>query len=432
MAPKRAAAAAEEPPAKRAKAEPKAKGRAKAAAKAAARASDAELEKELKTMIQAAKDGEFEKVFELLDKYPPYVNERPEERMFSAIHQACYWGDLPSVQALVEKYKADVFAPTKDGKSPAEVAEEHGHPNVVKYLKNQEKKKAPKEEAPASGSTDRNRIKATRNDGEEEADMNLDGVNKITLRLGADGGAILCGAALVYGGEAHKHSVCYTSRKFGDGAVQHSGDSKDENGRSLHVIEMDMKKMPKNIDKVYLTLCSCGADNLSKFKKPSVELLGDGEQMIRYDLADAGKAKSTVMAVIEKTSNKWGVSPVGSITSKSFCGNYNAAKQCISDGSEEVGAKKAAPKRAAAKKGGAGGGDKSIAGKNIVFTGTLSQTRKNMTAKAEEAGATVQKDITYVTHIVVAGPDATANTKVCKAASRGVPIWTEEEFNKAL
>eukprot|EP00971_Amphidinium_carterae_P120841 2394012-Amphidinium_carterae.1 len=26
-------------------------------------------------------------------------------------------------------------------------------------------------------------------------------------------------------------------------------------------------------------------------------------------------------------------------------------------------------------------------GKNIVFTGTLSQTRKNMTAKAEEAGS---------------------------------------------
>eukprot|EP00971_Amphidinium_carterae_P307052 6102090-Amphidinium_carterae.1 len=37
------------------------------------------------------------------------------------------------------------FLTREDGKSPAEVAEEHGHPNVVKYLKNQEKKKAPKE-----------------------------------------------------------------------------------------------------------------------------------------------------------------------------------------------------------------------------------------------------------------------------------------------
>merc|ERR1740121_3261429 len=156
MAPKRKAAD-EEPAAKRAKAEPK--------AKAKARATEADLDKELNDMIQHAKDGEFEEVFKVLDKYPPYVNEKPEERMYCTIHQACFWGDLAAVKALVEKYNADIFLPTKDGKTPREVAKEDGHDPAVKYLEAQEKKKAPPPPEPVAArnaNTDRNRITATR------------------------------------------------------------------------------------------------------------------------------------------------------------------------------------------------------------------------------------------------------------------------------
>jgi hypothetical protein len=39
--------------------------------------------------------------------------------------------------------------------------------------------------------------------------------------------------------------------------------------------------MPKGSDKVYLTLCSCGPANLSKFTRPSVELLG-ASQVLRF------------------------------------------------------------------------------------------------------------------------------------------------------
>merc|ERR1719410_929324 len=181
----------EEPSAKRAKAAP------------AMRASENELEGELNTLIQSAKDGKFDKVFETLDKYPSYVNERPEERMYSTIHQAAYWGDMAAIKKLVEKYNADVLSSTKDGKTALEVAKENGHDAVVKYLEAKEAKlKEPAKSSGASGGRDenRNRIKTTRNDGRnEEADMELEGVKQVTLKLGAEGGGILCGAALVYG-----------------------------------------------------------------------------------------------------------------------------------------------------------------------------------------------------------------------------------------
>lgn len=166
---KRAKAEAKAEPKGRAKAEPEPKGRAKvatepkgraAAAKAdpeptargkaaaakvkvaAPRASEADREKELNTMIQSAKDGEFDEVFKIIAKYPPYVNERPEERKYSTIHHACYWGELAVLKKLVETYDADVFLTTKGGQSAIQVAKENGHEELVKYLETQVKKKS--------------------------------------------------------------------------------------------------------------------------------------------------------------------------------------------------------------------------------------------------------------------------------------------------
>jgi len=112
--------------------------RAKAAP--AARAGENELEGELNALIQRAKDGKFDKVFEILDKCPSYVNERPEARMYGTIHQAAYWGDMAAIKKLLEKYSADVLSLTKDGKTALEVAKENGHDAVAKYLEAKETK----------------------------------------------------------------------------------------------------------------------------------------------------------------------------------------------------------------------------------------------------------------------------------------------------
>eukprot|EP00971_Amphidinium_carterae_P212159 4210331-Amphidinium_carterae.2 len=67
-------------------------------------------------MIQAAKDGEFEKVFELLDKYPPYVNERPEAPTFLCRKRRSTQLDKenrrPSFRTDILEIKQHVFAAT--------------------------------------------------------------------------------------------------------------------------------------------------------------------------------------------------------------------------------------------------------------------------------------------------------------------------------
>jgi len=391
MAPKRAAAGGELA-AKRAKATP-----------AAPRATEADLDKELNDMIQHAKDGEFDDVFKVLEKYPPYVNEKPEERMYCTMHQACYWGNLAAVKTLVEKYDADIFLPTKDGKTPKEVAKENEHDAVVKYLEAQEKKKKPAAEPAARNvNTDRNRVTATRNDGAEEADLELKGVKDVTLKLGAEGGGILCGAALVYSGDKKQKAVCMSDRKFKT-AINHSGDSY-AGGKSTHTINIKLSAMPKDVDKVYLTLCSCGPANLSKFKNPTIELLGDGADMIRYNLSDAGKAMSTVMVVLEKQSGSWVASPVGAISGTKFCGNYAAAQKLI-----------------------ACGGSDEASGKTVCFTGALTKmTRAQGKSKAEAAGAKVTDKVSSKTDIVVVGSGA--GDKLLVAQGFGCDCWEEDDF----
>lgn len=417
MAPKRAAAGGE-PAAKRAKAAPK----------AAARATDADLDKELNDMIQHAKDAEFEKVFKVLDKYPPYVNEKPEERMYCSLHQACYHGDLAVVKKLVEKYNADVFLPTKDGKSPLEVAKENEHNEVAKYLEAQEKKKKPAAEPAGArnASADRNRVKVTRDDGDDNPELELAGVKDVTLKLGAEGGGILCGAALVYGAGKKQKAVCMSDRKFKT-AINHSGDSY-AGGKSTHTIDIKLGSMPKDVDKIYLTLCSCGASNLSKFKNPTVELLGDGASMIRYNLSDAGASMSTVMAVIEKQPGSWVASPVGAISKTRFCGNYKAAETLIDSGvSDDCGAKKP-PMKAAKAAGGRKASD--LKGKTVCFTGALTMKRADAKAKAEAAGAKVTGVVSGKTDIVIHGPGA--GDKLIIAEGYGCDLWEEDEFVKAV
>lgn len=427
MAPKRAAAkAAEEPAAKKARGAPK--------AKAKARVTEEDLDKELNDMIQHAKDAEFDKVFKILDKYPPYVNEKPEVRMFCTIHQACYHGDLAVVKKLVEKYNADIHLPTKDDKTPAQVAEENGHTEVVKYLKEKLKKLAPVEAVPAGGrnaNADRNRVTATRNDGGDCPDLELLGVKQVTLKLGCEGGSgILCGAALVYNGDKKEGNVCICERKFGK-AITHSGDTTEPDGRRTHTIKINLSAMPKANNKIFLTLCSCGPANLSKFKNPSVELLGDDEPMIRYNLSDAGTARSTVMVALEKEGAAWKASPVGAVSAAKFCGNYKAAEKLIASGGDDDGVAAAGPGKKgpmkAAKKA-AGGGD--LAGKIIVFTGTLTMARAAATAAATAKGAKVNKTVSGTTNIVVIGPGAGEKEDLAKMY--GCTLWTEDDFKAAV
>jgi DNA ligase (NAD+) len=75
----------------------------------------------------------------------------------------------------------------------------------------------------------------------------------------------------------------------------------------------------------------------------------------------------------------------------------------------------------------AGGADGALAGKTVVFTGTLETlTRPEAKARAEALGAKVTDSVSKKTDLVVVGADAGSKAK--KAAELGVRTITEQEW----
>ena len=76
----------------------------------------------------------------------------------------------------------------------------------------------------------------------------------------------------------------------------------------------------------------------------------------------------------------------------------------------------------------AGVSDSPLAGKVIVFTGTLGMARPEAKARAEALGAKVTELVSKKTDFVVVGEDAGSKAK--KAAELGLRILSEQEFRE--
>jgi len=159
---------------------------------------------------------------------------------------------------------------------------------------------------------------------------NVEGtVRQVRLTLGSDSSSILCGACLLYEDLTCSSVVCYDSRNAYKGAVKHSGDMQ-VNGKSKHVIDIDLAKLPSSVTKLFLTLCSCGCNDLSGFKTPSIGMQdSDGKALCAYNLERAGQAPTVVMAAIHRSQSSWTVKAIGQLSSVRCCGDYSQVKREI-------------------------------------------------------------------------------------------------------
>jgi len=155
------------------------------------------------------------------------------------------------------------------------------------------------------------------------------GVRQVRLELGSDSSMILCGACLVYEDLNCRQVVSYDQSVGYKGAVKHSGDMVVD-GKSKHVIDIDLNALPAAVTRLFLTLCSCGCADLSGFRAPSIKMQGsDGQPLCQYDLEQAGRSPTVVMAAILREGGQWRVTAVGQHSPVRCCGNYSRVKQDI-------------------------------------------------------------------------------------------------------
>jgi ankyrin repeat protein len=88
----------------------------------------------LEDFVLAAKNFQWDKVWELLGRFPYYADKRPPYRRYAAIHQAACSGEVDVLQRLVKEFGASPILPTKDGQTPLQVAQEYGNEEAAACL----------------------------------------------------------------------------------------------------------------------------------------------------------------------------------------------------------------------------------------------------------------------------------------------------------
>ena len=77
---------------------------------------------EQETMVLAAKMGLWDRVWEILDRNPHFVNHIPENRAWGILHQACFWSNEEAIRKILSIPGCDSNLETKNGLRPIQIA----------------------------------------------------------------------------------------------------------------------------------------------------------------------------------------------------------------------------------------------------------------------------------------------------------------------
>eukprot|EP00929_Paragymnodinium_shiwhaense_P038660 TRINITY_DN20404_c4_g1_i1.p1 TRINITY_DN20404_c4_g1~~TRINITY_DN20404_c4_g1_i1.p1 ORF type:complete len:781 (-),score=240.71 TRINITY_DN20404_c4_g1_i1:236-2578(-) len=97
-------------------------------------AEDSEAMQAAHNAITAAKEADWDALFELLEANKEIINMRPSNRVYPVLHLVAGHGNVSMLTKLVSKYGADVQLLSQDGKTAEQVASEQGKEGAVTYL----------------------------------------------------------------------------------------------------------------------------------------------------------------------------------------------------------------------------------------------------------------------------------------------------------
>lgn len=118
-------------------------------------------------------------------------------------------------------------------------------------------------------------------------------------------------SVLIYSGNELQRISDYKRRMRFSGAVYHSGDVMDDLNRlGHHTINVKLKSLPANIDKLFFTLSAWNSPNISMYKNPSLRFFDAKEpnkQLCSDQMQNAAYSQAIIMCSLSKIDGAWKV-----------------------------------------------------------------------------------------------------------------------------
>lgn len=140
-------------------------------------------------------------------------------------------------------------------------------------------------------------------------------------------------SVLIYSGNQLQETADYCRTWRFSGAVYHSGDVMDDAKRlGHHTINVKLKSLPPNIDKLLFTLSAWNSPNISKYKNPSLRFFDAKEptkQLCSDQMQNAAYSQAIIMCSLSKIDGMWNVFSLRT-PSAGNAKNYTPLQQTIS------------------------------------------------------------------------------------------------------